>query len=72
LAVGSQVKLIVYTITGQVVAVLVDERQIAGFHSTKFDASALASGVYLYRLSVESLTGKAEGFVETKKMVLLK
>ena len=72
LAVGSQVKLIVYTITGQEVATLVNERQTAGIHSITFDASGLASGVYLYRLSVGSLTGEAEVFVETRKMVLMR
>lgn len=65
LAVGSPVKLTVYNITGQRVAVLVNEKQSAGPHSVKFDASGLASGVYLYRL-------EAGGFVETKKMILMR
>ena len=65
LAVGSPVKLTVYNVTGQRVAILVNERQPAGSHSVKFDASGLASGVYLYRLEVE-------GFVETKKMILMR
>jgi YVTN family beta-propeller protein len=65
LAVGNQVKLTVYNITGQRVAILVNERQPAGSHSVKFDASGLASGVYLYRL-------EAGGFVENRKMVLMR
>jgi YVTN family beta-propeller protein len=65
LAVSGPVNLSVYNITGQRVAVLVNEKQPAGPHSVKFDASGLASGVYLYRF-------EAEGFVETKKMILMR
>lgn len=65
LAVGSPVKLTVYNVTGQRVAILVNERQPAGTHSVQFDASGLASGVYLYRL-------EAGGFVENRKMVLMR
>ena len=65
LAVGSQVKLTVYNVTGEKIAILVNERQPAGSHSVRFDASGLASGVYLYRLETDQ-------FVETKKMVLMR
>jgi hypothetical protein len=65
LAVGSRVKLSLYNITGQEVAVLVDNEQKAGAHQVEFDASGLASGIYLYRL-------ESKGFVETKKLILLK
>jgi YVTN family beta-propeller protein len=65
LAVGSQVKLTVYNVTGEKIAILVNERQPAGSHSVTFDALNLASGVYLYRLETDQ-------FVETKKMVLMR
>ncbi|MBN2365705.1 MAG: T9SS type A sorting domain-containing protein [Calditrichaeota bacterium] len=65
LAAGSPVKLTVYTTTGQKVATLVNEIQQAGSHSVRFDSGNLASGVYLCRL-------EAEGFVETRKMVVMK
>jgi YVTN family beta-propeller protein len=65
LAVSSPVKLTVYNITGQKVAILVNEKQSAGSHSVKFDASGLASGVYIYRL-------EAGGYVENRKMVLMR
>ena len=45
--------------------VLVDENQSAGKHSVEFNASGFASGVYIYKLSVND-------FVNTKKMVLMK
>ena len=65
LAVGSQVKLTVYNITGELIAILVDERQPAGSHSITFDTSGMASGVYIYRL-------EADQFIETKKMLLMR
>jgi hypothetical protein len=61
----SDVTLTIYTITGQQVAVLVNTHQKAGHHTIRFDGSGFANGVYLYRL-------EAGGFVETRRMVLLK
>ncbi|MFZ5434487.1 MAG: T9SS type A sorting domain-containing protein [Calditrichota bacterium] len=62
---SSRVSLSVFNLQGQKVATLVDGFQAAGAYSIAFDGSALASGVYLYRL-------QTEGFVQTRKMVLLK
>jgi hypothetical protein len=59
------VMLAVYDILGREVAVLVNERKAPGSYTARFDASGLASGVYLYRL-------QAGNFVETKRLVLLK
>ena len=72
LAVSSRVKLSLYNIAGQEVAVLVDNEQKAGSHQVEFDASGLASGIYVYRLSVGSRTGRAGNFVESRKMLLLR
>ena len=57
--------LTIYTITGQKVAVLVDAHQEAGHHRVLFDGAGCATGIYLYRL-------EAGGFVETRRMVLLR
>lgn len=59
------VRLDVYNISGQLVSTLVDSRMNAGQHSVVFDASNLASGVYLYRI-------RAGNFMETKQMTLIK
>ena len=59
------VTLKIYDILGAEVATLVNEEKIAGRYEVNFDASRLASGVYIYRLSVND-------FVNVKKMVLLK
>lgn len=60
-----RVKLSVYDLLGREVAVLVDGVQAEGTHSVTFDASNLASGMYLYKL-------EAAGHVITKKLMLLK
>jgi hypothetical protein len=49
-SVASRVKLGIYDILGREVAVLVDEDKAPGRYVVHFDASGLASGVYLYRL----------------------
>ena len=62
---SSHVTLTVYDVTGRAVVRLVDGVRTAGTHSTIFDASNLASGIYLYRL-------EAGDFNATGKMVLMK
>jgi hypothetical protein len=62
---SSHVVLEVFNILGQSVATLVDEAMIPGTYRMDFNASALSSGVYLYRL-------KAGDFVQTKKMLVTK
>ena len=59
------VTLKIFNILGEEVATLAYDRLSAGSYSYDWDASHLASGVYLYRL-------EAEGFVQTKKMILMK
>jgi hypothetical protein len=63
--VTGQVKLAIYNLVGEEVAVLVNEISEAGFYETTFDASKLPSGPYFYSL-------QAGSFVETKKMILIK
>jgi hypothetical protein len=60
------VDLTIYNLLGQKVVTLVSEKQPAGKYQVKWDASDFASGVYYYRLSTIS------GFVQSKKLVLLK
>src|SRR5699024_9217009 len=48
----NQVRLSVYNILGQLVAVLVNGKQPQGKHTAVFDASSLAHGLYIYRLQI--------------------
>ena len=62
---ASDVKLEVFNILGQRVALLADEQKSAGWHTATFDASNLSSGMYIYRL-------QAGEFVQTRKLTLIK
>ncbi len=48
---AADIRLEVFTLSGQRVAVLHEGFQAAGYHTLSMDASDLASGVYLYRLT---------------------
>jgi hypothetical protein len=62
---ASQTTLKVYNMIGQEVATLINGYQTAGLYFVDFDATKLASGVYLYKLQSGS-------FTQTKKMLLVK
>ena len=76
----SFVTLKVYDVLGNEVATLVNEEKPVGSYEVEFNGFGLPSGIYFYRLSAgdpeSSLpTGQAgpgQGFVESKKMVLMK
>lgn len=55
----------VFDVLGREVEMLVNKEQPQGNYEVEFDASALTSGIYFYRI-------KAGDFVDTKKMVLMK
>jgi hypothetical protein len=59
------VKLAVYNLLGEEVASLVNNEQKVGRYEVVFDASRLASGVYMYRL-------ESKNFRSIKKMLLVK
>lgn len=54
----------VYSILGEEVANLVNEYKSEGVYSVRFDASNLASGVYIYRLQVNDLAASRRMVVE--------
>jgi hypothetical protein len=59
------VTLRVYDVLGREVATLVNEVKQPGEYTTRWDAGGVSSGVYFYRL-------QAGGFVQTKRMLLIK
>lgn len=60
-----KVKLAVYSLLGEEVKILVDDYKSAGNHSVIFNASDLASGVYIYTLYAGNQS-------TSKKLILLK
>jgi agmatine/peptidylarginine deiminase len=62
---ASHVQLVVYDISGRLVTELVNGMRDAGIHEVTFDATGLASGIYLYRM-------EAGKFETSGKMVLMK
>ena len=64
------VSLAIYDVAGHLVRILIDEERDAGAYKASWDGknnigSAIASGIYFYRLIVGD-------FVQTRKMVLLR
>jgi lysophospholipase L1-like esterase len=65
LSVAAHVRLSVCDLLGREVVVLVNERKSPGSYMVEFDATGVASGVYLYRLT-------AGGFMQTRKLLLVR
>jgi len=61
----SQVTLKIFDMLGREVENIVNQKQAAGSYEVNFNASKLASGVYIYRIS-------AGDFVQSMKMMLIK
>jgi hypothetical protein len=61
---SSVIKLSVYNVIGEEIAVLADGYYEAGYHEVNFKSANLPSGVYLYKLQYG-------GLVQMKKMLLL-
>ena len=62
---ASEVRLVVYDVTGRQVALLVEGQLSAGHHTVAFRGDHLASGVYLVRM-------QAGDFSEVRRMTLVK
>ena len=65
IAVDGNAKLKIFNTLGEEVKTLVNEYKTAGSYKINFDASALPSGIYYYRIDVNN-------FLAVKKMILLK
>ena len=67
MAVAGNVSLKVFDVIGNEVATLVNENKEAGSYNVEFRIKneEFSSGIYLYKL-------ETSGFVETKKMILMK
>ncbi|MDZ7341962.1 MAG: T9SS type A sorting domain-containing protein, partial [candidate division KSB1 bacterium] len=81
LPVSSHVELSICNLLGQKILTLVSEQQVAGIHRFNWEASGLASGMYLYRLeatdpgrslSRREMRGSGQDFVQSKKLILMR
>ncbi len=67
----SNVRIVVYNILGEMLDVLVDETKQVGFHDFNWNASNLASGIYIYTIEAKSVAGD-KNYSSVKKMILMK
>jgi hypothetical protein len=71
----TRVTLKVYDVLGREVATLANENLQPGKYEVRFDASGLASGVYIYRLFAAptgTQGGSSKVFIQQRKMVVLR
>jgi hypothetical protein len=69
----SYVTIKVYDILGNTIKTLVSEDKPTGSYEVGFDATGLLSGTYFYRITADNPSaGSGPGFIETKKMLLIK
>jgi hypothetical protein len=62
---ASEVRLSVFNLLGQEVALLINAKEGPGSHTVRFSGTGLPSGVYLYRLETDH-------FIQTRRMVLVR
>lgn len=69
---ASTVTLRIYDAIGREVASPVNDVLAAGYHMYQWNAGAMASGVYYYRISAVSTNGERGSFTSVKKLMLIK
>jgi hypothetical protein len=76
---SEKVKIEIFNLLGQRIETLLNNQMPSGSHEIEFTANDLPSGIYYYRIVVDSYgeagnpsTGSGQGYHEVKKMVLLK
>ncbi|MFH0733710.1 MAG: T9SS type A sorting domain-containing protein [bacterium] len=66
-----EVRIKLYSVTGQLIKTIIEGTKNKGFNETKIDFSNYSSGIYLYRLEVTG-EGKIPVFNDLKKMTFIK
>ncbi len=70
LPVEAHVTITMYNTLGQKVKDIVSSNFVAGTQTFNFNASELASGIYIYQISAQGVDGSS--FIDAKKMILMK
>ena len=60
-----KVKITIYDILGQEIAIITDNHYHAGNHKLQYSANELKSGMYFYKI-------EAGSFIDMKKLIVLK
>ncbi len=68
---SANVKLTIFDILGREVTTLVNNVQVAGKYVVQWDATRLATGVYIYRMEAQPVDGSS-AFTSVKKLMLMK
>ena len=72
LPVSADVELSIFSMVGQRMTTLIQERQSAGNYRMEWNAVNLPSGIYFYRLKAKAVEGNQRGFEQVRKLILLK
>jgi hypothetical protein len=68
----AKVRLGIYTLLGQEVAILVNEVQPAGYESVRWDAGSHSSGVYFFRLDARSTADPGNVSTQVRKLIYMR
>lgn len=68
---SARVNLVIYSMLGEKIKILADKIYHPGKYQIRFDASTLASGLYLCRMQAETIDG-GNRFTAARKMILLR
>jgi hypothetical protein len=71
LVADSRVMMKLYSITGELIRILIDDNLSRGVHSYELNGSELSSGIYFYSFEAISSDGKQQ-HKSVKKLILLK
>lgn len=68
----AQVELKVYDILGNEIKTLVNKKQNGGSYRVEFEGNGYPTGIYFYRIKIQSNNITSGGFQQVRKMILIK
>lgn len=69
----TSIQLKLFTTSGELIRILADSEYAQGNHIIKFEGTELATGVYIYQLTANSVDGlEKQVFSESKKLIIIK